>query len=162
MSSNILTRKEIYPIDLILKLTLFVDKQTGKDHKMMFDGDLMNMASQRYQLFKLKGITCVSCGIEGKFFAKEKSSGSKREIYHFNLYAIHPETGKEILMTKDHIIPVTNGGGPDLLPNYQVMCQKCNTAKGGTLPDEETTKRILSECNMTLSEYVGQICGKYI
>lgn len=29
---------------------------------------------------------------------------------HFNLYAINPENGTYVLMTKDHIIPVSKGG----------------------------------------------------
>ena len=58
-------RKDIYSIEAVLsKIT-----RKGEPRKVDFDGDLINMDSQRYELFEAKGITCVSCGIEGKFFA---------------------------------------------------------------------------------------------
>lgn len=85
-------RKEIYSIDAVLsKIT-----RKGEPRKVDFDGDLINMDSQRYELFEAKGITCASCGIEGKFFAKEKDRASYG--YHFNLYAV--KDGKDVLMTK--------------------------------------------------------------
>lgn len=34
-----------------------------------------------------------------------------------------------IPLTKDHIIPVSKKG-PDIIDNYQCMCQKCNAEKG--------------------------------
>ena len=85
--------------------------------------------SQRFQTFFTKGLKCVSCGIEGKYFAKEKTKGDKR--YHLNLYAIDGN-GKEVLMTKDHIFP-HNKGGKNNISNYQTMCVKCNVAKGSRI-----------------------------
>lgn len=91
-----------------------------------FDGDMIYMDSQRYEVFKKKGVKCACCGIEGKYFAKEKAEKDSR--YHFNLYAI-TKKGKEVLMTKDHIIPKSRGGR-DMLENYQPMCKICNERKG--------------------------------
>ena len=48
-----------------------------------------------------------------------------------NLYAID-ENGKEVLMTKDHILPKSKGG-KDEIDNYQTMCIRCNEAKGNNL-----------------------------
>lgn len=124
------TRKEKYSIDEVLSRVLFENKSYGKKHKVDFDGDLMNMASQRYQCFKTAGIKCVECGIKGIFFAKEKDFKSKLEIYHFNLYAIDHK-GEEVLMTKDHIFPIKKGG-LDVLENYQTMCCTCNVKKGSS------------------------------
>lgn len=113
-------RKEIYSIDTVLsKIT-----RKGEPRKVDFDGDLINMDSQRYELFEVKGTTCASCGIEGKFFAKEKDRASYG--YHFNLYAV--KDGKDVLMTKDHIIPKSKGG-KNKLSNYQTMCTYCNNEK---------------------------------
>ena len=42
------------------------------------------------------------CGIEGKYFAKEKFAD--QSTYHLNLYAVD-NNGDEILITKDHIMP---------------------------------------------------------
>ena len=120
-----LARKGVYPIDKVLSKTVPVETK-NKDSKVDFDGDLVKMNSQRYELFKHKGVKCVDCGIEGKYFAKEKHQASKS--YHFNLYAIN-KRGKEVLMTKDHIIRKRDGGA-DSLENYQTMCTKCNQKKG--------------------------------
>lgn len=91
-----------------------------------FSGHFVNMTSQRYNLFKKKGTTCVCCGLEATHFNLE--FGSKRDKRpHFNLYGIFG--GKEILFTKDHIIPRSKGG-TDTIDNYQTMCTTCNTKKG--------------------------------
>ena len=93
-----------------------------------FFGDLIKMSSQRFELFKKKGCKCVVCGIEGKYFTKDRFLDQSR--YHLNLYAV--KNGKEVLMTKDHIIPKSKGG-KDKLWNYQTMCSPCNAAKGNKL-----------------------------
>ena len=83
-----------------------------------------------YKVFKHKGIACVSCNIKGEFFAIEKTPGPGSSIYndwHLNLYAVDA-IGREILMTKDHIHPKSEGG-KDELENFQTMCSKCNRKK---------------------------------
>ena len=97
--------------------------------KKLFDGHMVNMTSQRYQLFNVKGVTCVGCGLVGSFFGLEKIKGQQGNVYHFNLYGIRE--GVEVLMTKDHIIPKSKGGS-NTLDNYQVMCFDCNIEKGDT------------------------------
>ncbi|MNR16109.1 HNH endonuclease [compost metagenome] len=94
--------------------------------KVDFDGDLIPMSSHRYWTFKEKGCKCVECGIEGVYFAKERSGGVVS--YHFNLYAVD-ENGQEVLMTKDHIQPKSKGGR-NHIENYQTMCTRCNWVKG--------------------------------
>lgn len=88
----------------------------------------VNMSSLRLRMFATKGCKCVTCGIEGAFFATEVSAGSKDQSHHLNLYAVDPE-GHEILMTKDHIVP-SSKGGKDELNNLQPMCCFCNSRKG--------------------------------
>lgn len=100
-----------------------------KDAKVELDGDIIKGNSQRYQLFFTKGIKCACCGIEGKYFAKEKRI--KDKSYHLNLYGID-DNGQEVLITKDRIIPKSKGG-KDELENYQTMCVKCNERKGNQL-----------------------------
>ena len=95
-----------------------------------YDGHMVKMASQRYQLFALRGVTCVGCGVVGEFFGLEKNKGQEGDRYHFNLYGIRD--GQEVLMTKDHIIPKSKGG-KNTLDNYQVMCFECNTEKADSL-----------------------------
>lgn len=117
-------RKGIYSIEEVLSKTVST-KLDKKYSRVDFDGDLVYMNSQRYELFKVKGVECVCCGVVGSFFAKERLGGMKK--YHFNLYAIDGE-GDEVLMTKDHIIRKSDGG-IDHLTNYQPMCMPCNRNK---------------------------------
>ncbi len=91
-----------------------------------FDGDLVDMSNAKYWLFVQKGITCVACGIAGKYFVKGRIEFQPQQRT-LTLYAVD-ENGKEVLMTKDHIIPRSRGG-KNSLENYQVMCCLCNRAK---------------------------------
>lgn len=120
------TRKEIYSVEKILSNVIPSPLKIKDSTSLIeFDDDLINMTSQRYQVFKNKGIRCVVCGIKGKYFAKEKAGNSKR--FHFNLYAIDIY-GNEVMMTKDHIMR-RREGGKDILENYQPMCYRCNKRK---------------------------------
>lgn len=121
-------RKSIHTINDVynaVKDVLFEHDKT----KVSFDGDNIKGNSHRYQTFFTKGLRCVCCGIEGQYFAKEKSG--KDKSYHLNLYAVDDE-GNEVLMTKDHIIPKSKGG-KDHITNYQTMCETCNFAKGNSM-----------------------------
>lgn len=100
-----------------------------------YDGWIVHMDSQRYELFKAKGTQCVRCGLEGTVFLlqrqRRESPTNPSNRAHFNLYA--EVEGKWVLLTKDHIIPRAEGGR-DQLSNYQTMCAPCNFAKADTLP----------------------------
>jgi 5-methylcytosine-specific restriction endonuclease McrA len=79
--------------------------------------------TKRAKVFHKKGLTCVNCGVEGKFFALEKDRGGG---IHLDLYGYIDD--EEVLITVDHIIPKSKGG-PNTLINYQVMCKICNEMK---------------------------------
>lgn len=98
------------------------------------DGRIFNvkMGSQRYFLFK-KQKCCAVCGIEGEKFVLETSD--KKIPPHFNFYAI--ENGKDLLMTKDHIIPRSKGG-EDNLTNYNTLCIICNNLKSNEFTYDQT------------------------
>lgn len=121
-------RKEIYDVESVLK---HVEISTHKREIVLFDGDPIKMGSARYKLFKFKGCTCVSCGLIGTFFAKERPIKQESESFHFNLYGI--KDGREVMMTKDHIYPKSKGG-KNILENYQPMCKECNETKSNTAP----------------------------
>lgn len=123
-----LERKSIHSIEEVREKVM--PYNTGKKGTIIidFDGDPLKANSQRYTLFFTKGFKCVKCGIEGKYFAKERDPSSNSDKYHLNLYALD-ENGKEVLMTKDHIIPKSKGG-KNKLENYQTMCCRCNNNKG--------------------------------
>ena len=136
-----LHRDGTYGIETIFDIRLrCLDKRNKKSNSkyVLLDKHKIDIYSDRYELFYEKGVVCVYCGIEGKFFAKEHNL---KMGWHLNLYAKDTE-GKEVLMTKDHIIPKSKGG-KDELENYQPMCVKCNSFKGNKMPDEiENEKRI--------------------
>jgi 5-methylcytosine-specific restriction endonuclease McrA len=106
-------------------LELFKDKLRKNEYKEFF-GVNVKITSQRYKVFK-ENMKCSKCGLEGSFLAIEKDSLLKTENYHMNLYAINSD-GKEILMTKDHIKPISKGG-KNIHSNYQTMCIICNVEK---------------------------------
>lgn len=116
-----LTIEEVYNA---VKDVLF--EPEDKKAMVVINGDKIKGNSQRFQTFFTKGLKCACCGIEGKYFGKEKDFNAAR--YHLNLYALD-ESGNEVLMTKDHIVPRSKGGASELY-NYQTMCVKCNIAKG--------------------------------
>ena len=97
-------------------------------HKREYCGHLVKMVSGRLNTF-CESIKCVKCGVEGKFFAVERHRADKS--FHLNLYALDDD-GNEILMTKDHIIPVSKGG-KNHSTNYQTMCCICNEEKADTI-----------------------------
>ena len=75
------------------------------------NGYKVRTSSLRYRTFD-KNLTCVSCGLKGRFLALERclsdkggNEGDKEgQGFHLNLYALD-DMGREVLMTKDHIIP---------------------------------------------------------
>ena len=115
-----------------------------------YNGKLVRMTSSRYRMFKMKGLTCVSCGFEGTYFALEKHKAANYDKFHFNCYGID-ENGNERMITKDHIIP-RSIGGPNHIGNYQPMCDVCNSKKEN---DYYTTDplSIMADADRLLSEY---------
>jgi 5-methylcytosine-specific restriction endonuclease McrA len=91
-------------------------------------GDGVPIKSKRLDLF-MKNRTCVHCGETGSIFRLEIDRGGG---ICFNLYY----SGKDgMMMTFDHIIPLSRGGA-NTLSNGQCMCRKCNNKKGNKLDEE--------------------------
>jgi len=88
----------------------------------------VNMKSHRLWTFLRHGTFCSSCRLRGQFFSLERDVGNKNGPPHLNLYAVN-EDGQSVLMTKDHIIPISKGGN-NTLSNLQTMCSPCNESKG--------------------------------
>jgi 5-methylcytosine-specific restriction endonuclease McrA len=118
---------------------------TTEDKKQTFvvDGEpyIVKMNSDRYQVFK-ENRFCVACGIEGKQMVLDINPGDHSP--HFNLYG--EENGRLVLMTKDHIIPKSQGGG-DELGNIQTMCHICNNLKGCHNLTLEQIRELRQLCN---------------
>ena len=122
-----LIRVGVYDIDTILKLL----KSGRKKHTFITrHGNIdVKLTSQRYLSFLINGIKCVHCGKECSYMALERFYD--QDIYHLNAYA-KSDSGKEVLMTKDHIVPKSRGGR-NCINNYQTMCVNCNTKKADKL-----------------------------
>lgn len=91
--------------------------------------------SRRYKCYSRKGVKCVRCGIEGHYFAVERSKNCPPNTrYHLNLYHLS-EDKREIMLTVDHRCPKSRGGA-DSIENLQPMCAPCNFAKGNMTEEE--------------------------
>ena len=128
-------KEKLYTIEEVLSKRYLIPKKKKSDDLVDFDGNLVHMSSHRYQTFAEKGVKCVTCGIEGKYFALEKEKTNAKDRYHFNLYGFDAN-GNEIML---HIIAKVNGG-ENHIDNYQPMCAKCNSGKcdkdGTPAPDK--------------------------
>lgn len=109
-----------YSIDDLLTVV-----QSGAQ-EIRLEGHRVNLFSLRYKVFA-KSTVCVICGVEGTVACLDKKRGGGRRA-HFNLYGI-TRSGRVVMMTKDHIHPVSKGG-KDTLDNLQTMCENCNNRKG--------------------------------
>lgn len=92
---------------------------------------LIKVNSLRYSLFK-KNRICVSCGLTGTTMRLQCTLTDirLRQNPHFNLYGIR--NNQFIMMTKDHVMPVSKGGR-NTLENLQTMCFDCNMFKTDTV-----------------------------
>ena len=104
-----------------------IRRPTKSDPKPVLDldGDEVKVYSLRLRTFKEKGLRCVTCGVEGTHFYKERATQDVR--WHINLWGVTPD-GVEVMLTKDHIQPRAKGGR-DRMDNMQPMCRPCNIAK---------------------------------
>lgn len=125
-----------YDVNVVLDLVRNIPVGIRGKVKHNFDGDAIKLSSDRLFIFA-KSINCIYCGIEGKYFYKERNHVTT--AFHFNLYAIDKD-GNEVLMTKDHIVPRAKGG-KDKLSNYQTCCIVCNNLKATTSHEDFIKQR---------------------
>lgn len=109
-----------------IRISIDAIKARQKPIKPIFNGIKVNAKSLRLETFLEKGLTCVHCGRVGTHFAVERSAN--QDVYHLNLWARDAD-GDEYLMTHDHILARSLGGG-DRIENTQPMCSPCNAEKG--------------------------------
>ena len=147
-------RKEIYSVDCVLSKILPYGNGFGEPracHDVDFDGDPINLCTARMKLFVNHGTKCVGCGLRGVFFAKEKHiehADNLQVCWRLNLYGFDQE-GKEVLMTRDHIIPKSLGGVQHA-SNFQVMCFNCNAKKGNKVDESLLNRRHKRQTEMEI------------
>jgi predicted nucleotidyltransferase len=103
-------------------------EHVSKKGKVSINGYLVNVQSIRLRTFLLTGLNCNCCGLEGSYFAIERTKGNDQAGFHLNLWA-KDKSGNEILMTHDHI-HARGLGGSDDTTNTETMCGPCNWEKG--------------------------------
>jgi hypothetical protein len=101
--------------------------------KAVFLNEEVGVDSMRLNTFR-RSPKCAGCGLKPRFFAVEKTMG-ENDKYHLNLYGID-DTGDEVLMTVDHVIPKSKGG-KNSMTNTQTMCYPCNARKKDKHVDSE-------------------------
>jgi hypothetical protein len=133
------TIAEFKPDEVFKYVPVGVEKKWDDRKRVEFvipDGRIfkVKVGSIRLVLFK-ENPSCVCCGITGSVVLLQRNT--EEENPHFNFYAVENDEikgysvlTKQILMTKDHIQPVSKGGSNDL-KNLQTMCENCNGLKGG-------------------------------
>ncbi len=106
------------------------------DHQMVFpNGMVCNAKSPRMRLLWMhKNLTCAFCGISASFAALEAHEATMDSV-HLNFYA-KDYTGKEVLLTWDHIQPKSLGG-TNAMGNSQCLCTICNGLKGNDKTEKE-------------------------
>ncbi len=120
-----------YSTDLIFDMMQQVQKM-GLE-RLELDGHEVGLASFRLRNFLLHGPRCVGCGLKGTHFRKEWCHPSDPRP-HLNLYALGFK-GLEVLMTVDHIVPKSRGGGNEQR-NLQTMCASCNEKKSDSINNQ--------------------------
>jgi len=128
MSQHIRFLEEKNPFIIANLLNIVKESPKTKSEKFFnFKGYEIKKGSLRYKVFS-ESLNCVECGLKGSILALEKDKTHQTNRCHFNLYGIN-ENGEEILMTKDHIKPLSKGGR-NYTDNMQTMCTICNNKKG--------------------------------
>jgi hypothetical protein len=134
---RMMLREGIFKIEEVLPFVSMKLAPHGKDAvesrpQRIYNGKVVHMDSMRYQTFVKSGTACVNCGLQAVYFALEQHVNLKKPIKserkHLNLYAVDSDN-REVLFTKDHIVPRARGGS-NHLDNMQTMCAPCNNAKG--------------------------------
>ncbi len=99
---------------------------------------VVTMGSDRLRCLQ-RGPRCLCCGLEGIQFQLELPPSDRRP--HFNLYGMDTD-GDLVMLTKDHIIPRSRGGG-NQPSNLQTLCCICNEKKRDLLVSIEELREIL-------------------
>lgn len=102
----------------------FLKWHAENDHSLQLE-DVEVAVSQNLLLFTTTSQTCPTCGLEGSFWALQRSGNRP---FHLNLWGLDEEL-KPRLFTKDHVVPRSKGG-PDEMSNYRTMCMRCNNKRG--------------------------------
>lgn len=74
--------------------------------------------------------TCEKCRVTSKYAVKYRHRHEIAGAHHDLVYV--KDTGKYGIMTVDHILPWSLGGG-NVETNFRVLCDECNNKRGNRL-----------------------------
>jgi len=116
----------VFDVEDVLPYIAMDDTEQYKIVDYVIDGVTwrVKMGSERIRCLQ-RSPRCLCCGMEGIQFQLELPPRDKRP--HFNLYGMDTE-GDLVMLTKDHIIPRSRGGG-NHPSNLQTLCCVCNERK---------------------------------
>jgi len=109
------------------------------------------MGTQRMRLLQ-RVQHCEVCQIQGSHFWLECSGCYSP---HFNLYAKNHHGHDATMMTMDHILPRSKGGGTNQ-ENIQLLCRHCNKVKKNYLITNEDILRLRFRGDPFLLNFVIQ------
>lgn len=131
---------------------LYIDPKTNEIRSSDFNfGKIAKISSERTIIFK-KSTKCICCGLEGQYFRKTAAINNNRISYHVDMYAIY--NGNEILFTKDHLLPKSQGGH-NSLNNYATCCVECNRLKGNSLLSWDNLRTLFTSNEYMAGNNVG-------
>ncbi|MBS1722799.1 MAG: HNH endonuclease [Armatimonadetes bacterium] len=85
----------------------------------------VSIASKKLLTFR-QSLSCAGCGAQGAYFLLLRNPLAK------NRCSLELFTDEGELMTRDHILPKSLGGGNEM-GNSQTMCLVCNSEKGSKI-----------------------------
>jgi hypothetical protein len=119
---------------------------------------------KRFKVFLAHGTNCIICGAEGKHIAR--SSEIVKHPLEDCKIALHWDLITDTdMMTVDHIIPKSKGGG-NHIENLQPMCFFCNNFKGSKSIDNDQLRELVLGCDRSYKIeqnylFVHKVKGKY-
>lgn len=150
-----LQRKEILSPEQVMPLVVLpAEDGTLGDHLKEINGDTINFAAPRLQVFALNGLRCAVCRAQGEYFGKEKYANVP--FYHLNLYAM--KNGRETQMLKDYKV-LPEKGGNDAITNMKTVCYDCYQKRVAPKPDLEARrkKRAKKRSENKAKKYSGEV-----
>lgn len=105
--------------------------------KIIAIGDDKNFSNntRQFKLYKNGHTCCAYCGLKAEYAIRSRFSGEPLGKYtHNDLYGMR--NGKYVMMTIDHILPRSYGGG-NQLSNLRMLCYDCNQERGNHCTFEE-------------------------
>lgn len=95
------------------------------------------------QLHRSGNIRCCKCGVQATHTAIYRHKNEGTDVRHHDYLCATQTPGVLQLMTKDHILPKSFGGG-DRLSNLRAMCVSCNNKRSNFVGNKELVSMVVN------------------